>query len=232
MKLHRFIGDFDLSQELIHLGSSEIAHQLTHVLRVKTGEEIVLCNGEGKEAQATVIGMAKGVLDVKRGKIFSSIPEPQHTVTLYAALLKGEHFEFIAQKVTEIGVTTIVPIITQRTIKLNFKWDRVVKIITEAAEQSGRGIVPTLTEAFTFRESIRLAQNHQNNLFFDFNSPQFSEKLIQGKKNIGCFIGPEGGWDEKEREMAVKNNFTLASLGNFTFRAETAALVASYLLCQ
>lgn len=232
MKLHRFIGDFDLSQERIHLGSSEVAHQLTHVLRVKIGEEIIVCNGEGKEAYGTVVEIGKGVLDIKRGKVFSSIPEPFHQVTLYAALLKGEHFELVAQKATEIGVTTIVPIITQRTIKLNFKWDRVVKIITEAAEQSGRGIVPTLTEICTFKESLKHAQKNNGNIFCDFNSPELTQKMIKPHKHIGCFIGPEGGWDEKERKMAIENELTFASLGNFTFRAETAAIVSSYLLCQ
>lgn len=232
MKMHRFIGDFDFMQEIIDLGSSDIAHQVTHVLRLKPGQEIILCNGQGKETKAKIIEMKKGMLVVQRGEIFSSIPEPTRAVTLYVALLKGEHFELIAEKATEVGVASLVPLITRRTVKLNFKWDRIQKIMKEAAEQSGRGSLPSISEPVSFQEGLLLAQAHEKNFFFDFSSPPFSEKMLQKTQSVGCFIGPEGGWDEKEREQAEKENFSIVTLGERVLRAETAAIVSAYLLCN
>jgi len=232
MKLHRFIGDFDFTQESINLGSSDIAHQLTHVLRVKPGQEIILCNGQGKETKAKISEMGRGMLTVQRGEIFSSIAEPSRAVTLYVALLKGEHFELIAEKATEIGVVALIPLITRRTIKLNFKWDRVQKIMKEAAEQSGRGIIPFISEPLSFQEGLLRAKEHDKNFFFDFSATPFSGKMLQDTQSVGCFIGPEGGWDEDERKKAEDEDFSVVTLGERVFRAETAAIVTAYLLCN
>lgn len=232
MKLHRFIGDFDLNQKIISIPSSEVVHQLIHVLRVKPGTEIVLCNGQGQEARVKITEVGKSRLEGMREELFTSIPESKRKVTLYAALIKGEHFEFIAEKATEVGVSEIVPLITNRTIKLKVKMERIQKIITEAAEQSGRGVVPTLGSPLTLKEALAQAKENEKNIFFDLNSPSFSPSMVKNSSSLGCFIGPEGGWDEKERQLAEDQGCVVANVSQFTFRAETAAIITSYLVCN
>lgn len=231
MKLHRFIDpEFRLSDRHINIDNSEIVHQIAHVLRMKTGENIILCNGEGKEALVEITDIQKTKIQVVVKEKFKSIPEPERKVTLYAAVIKGEHFEMIVEKATEMGVSEIIPIITHRTIKLNLKMDRMYKIIREAAEQSGRGVVPEIWEPISFKEALNRAKAHDKNFFCDFNSPTLSPEMLKDISSVSCFIGPEGGWDDSEREMAKKESFTFISLSNFIFRAETAAITATYLL--
>lgn len=232
MKLHRFIGDFDLSEKKIILESSDITHQLTHVLRVKPGTEIILCNGKGKEAQVILETIEKNKIFVERKELFESTPESSRQVVLYAALIKGEHFEFIAEKATEVGVAEIIPIITNRTIKLKVKMERIEKIMKEAAEQSGRGRIPLLGEVLSFKEALEHSQKNEKNIFFDLHSTPFTPKLLGKSVSLGAFVGPEGGFDESEREQAEKKGHLVTHISQFTFRAETAAIVSSYLLCQ
>jgi 16S rRNA (uracil1498-N3)-methyltransferase len=232
MKLHRFIDSFDLKKKILILSEFDMVHQLIHVLRAKTGEEILLCDGKGNEARVEIIDIQKSSLEVKVLERLKSIPEATRKVTLYAAIIKGEHFEMIAQKAVEAGIFEIVPIITQRTVKLNLKLDRIQKIMKEAAEQSGRGFIPLIEEPITFKDALKRAKQHEQNYFCDFVPELLEKQNFQNAKSVSCFIGPEGGWDEKERELAIELNCIPVRLGSFTLRAETAAIVVSYLLCQ
>lgn len=232
MKLHRFIDSFDLKKKLLTLTEFEMVHQLIHVLRAKTGDQILLCDGKGNEARGEIIDIHKSSLDVKILERFKSIPENKRKVTLYAAIIKGEHFEMIAQKAVEAGVFEIVPIITIRTVKLNLKLDRIQKIMKEAAEQSGRGFVPVIEEPCSFEEAVKRAKKHELNYFCDFVSETLDHQNFQNASSVSCFIGPEGGWDEKERERALAAQCIPVRLGSFTLRAETAAIISTYLLCQ
>ena len=230
MKLHRFIDSFDFSHNEFFIESFEIVHQLTYVLRVKKGEKIILCDGQGKEAKVEILEIQKTQLQVKILEKYKSIPEPQRQLTLYAAIIKGEHFEILAEKAVEIGVHKIVPIITSRTVKLNLKLDRIQKIMKEAAEQCGRGIVPTLEEPILFKDALKHCQKNEKNFFCDFTDTVFSSSLIVQAKNIGCFVGPEGGWDDTDRTLVREKKLIFLNLGKFTLRAETASMVATYIL--
>lgn len=232
MKLHRFIDNFDLKQKEITITQFEIVHQLTHVLRIKKGDHLILCNGEGSEAEVEIVDVGKTELHAKVCQLHTSIVEPRHQVTLYAAIIKGEHFELLAEKAVEVGVHRIVPIITARTVKLNLKLDRIQKIMKEAAEQSGRGRVPVIDEPLSFKEALQESKENDKNFFCDFSSTFYSSALVSDVVKIGCFVGPEGGWDDKERELATQELLVPMSLGNFVFRAETAGIIVSYLFCQ
>ena len=130
-----------------------------------------------------------------------------------------------------------MPVITKRTVKLNIKKERVEKIIKEAAEQSGRGILPKLHDAISFDEAIIMAKTNDTNFFFHVGAPSIVEKMKDhanlgqdnDAKEIGIFIGPEGGWDEEEiKRIRLSTNFVLAGLGATVLRAETAAIVACF----
>ncbi len=234
MKIHRFIGNFDFDKKVSSITSKEIYNQIKNVLRLRAGEEIILGDGKGREAHAEILDFGKQSVGVNILKIESSEVEPEMKPVLYAAVLKKENFEFVVEKAVEAGVAEIVPVITARTIKTNLRIDRLEKIIREAAEQSGRGILPILGKIINFRDAMRRAEENDSNLFFEVHSPRFEQRklTVDVGRRVGVWIGPEGGWDEGEIKTAQEKNFQIVSLGKLTLRAETAAIIATYLVAS
>lgn len=229
MQLYRFFVSEEFQNKYLRLVNSQLLHQWQKVLRLKVGDIVILVNNQLQEAQARIITLTKDFAEVEILEVTLNSREPAREVILYCALLKSEKFEWVVQKTTEVGVKEIVPLITKRTVKLNFKRERLEKIIQEAVEQAGRGIVPLLLNPIKLEEVIKFSRNNDLNLFFDFSEEQFSSTLLKKKQKIGVFIGPEGGWTEEEIFLARHNNFQLVSLGNLILRAETAAIISSYL---
>lgn len=231
MKIHRFFINFDFKEKLIKIENHELANQIKNVLRLKIGDTIVLCNGQNQEAECLILNISDKKMELEILKLFKNQNEPESEVTLYCSILKRENFEWVVQKAVEVGIKKIIPLICARTIKLNLKTERFHKIIREAAEQSGRGILSEITEPQNFNAAVIALEENQINLFFDLNGQNFDQ--IKSKtanfKKIGIFIGPEGGWDKDEQGLAEKNNFLSVKLSNLTLRAETAAVIASYL---
>jgi 16S rRNA (uracil1498-N3)-methyltransferase len=254
MKIHRFIGPFDLSKSEFEI-EGEIAHQITKVLKLKVGEKIELCDGKGISAMAEIVEMGKNKVAVKKAPTSKVAEVPtknvgENKVFLFCAVLKKENFEMVVQKTTECGVAKIIPIISARTIKTGVNLERLRKIAREASEQSGRINVPEISEPITFEKSLELFGKNECNLFFDGSGELFyktpwerdgastrnfsAEKYPCVLENnsprpINIFIGPEGGWTLGEVEKAKNLNFKIASLGPLTLRGETAAIVATYL---
>lgn len=236
MKLHRFIGDFDFTHNPVRITDAELLHQMRDVLRLREGEEVIIGDGEMNEALGTVKKLAKDFAEVEITGTSENENEPETKVTLYCAILKRENFELVVQKATEVGVSEIVPIITERTVKLGLKEDRLEKIIREAAEQSERGIVPKLHEPTKFEDALADAEKNDANWLFDFDGQPISECTLQENlpKKLGIFIGPEGGWEQDEINTAQEydtgmNKLAVVSLGKLTLRAETAAIIAVYI---
>ncbi|HYE59725.1 MAG TPA: RsmE family RNA methyltransferase [Candidatus Kapabacteria bacterium] len=227
MKEHRFIGDFDFSQQECVVTDPDIVHQWRRVLRMKPGDEVTLLNGKGAIAQAVMKDMDNGraVVTIRHTEEASGVQQP---VVLYCAILKRENMEVVVQKATEVGISRIVPLVTKRTVKLGFRIDRMERIAKEAAEQCGRLDVPSIAEPLSLDEALETAQ-HDRIIFFDLHAPLLTSAMVSlTSKGLGVCIGPEGGWDESERTQARAAGCTFASLGNLVLRAETAALIASY----
>lgn len=228
MRLHRFIGNFDFNQNKIIVTDENFINQAKNVLRLKVGDELVLCDGKMNEARAKIFILTKDKAEFAISETTKNENEPENNVILYCPILKKENFEMAVQKAVEVGVKEIVPIITTRTVKLGLNKDRLEKIIKEAAEQSGRGVLPLLREPINFDEAVTEAKNkNEVNLFFHPNSLTIDIECRY--KRIGVFVGPEGGWTEEEIKTAQSNDFMLVGLGNTILRAETAAMIASYL---
>lgn len=232
MKIHRFYTNSDLNGSEVVINDSEVINQIKNVLRLKTGEQVILFDGQKNEAQCEVSSISKSEANFKVLEHRLCQNEPTTQVTLYCAILKKENFDLVAQKAVETGVSVIRPIITDRTIKTNLKYDRLNKIVKEASEQSGRGIVPSLKEALSFDEAIKQATENDFNLIFDQNGQNFFSLEKPIVKNIGIFIGPEGGFTPAEIEKAERLGFKVASLKALTLRAETAVIVASFLVAN
>ncbi len=235
--MHRFIGKFPISDEKFWIGDKELVHQVRDVLRLHAGEKITLVGdnasprsssgGAGKEAICEITGFDGDYLEVKVLENIENKNDPESKVELYLAVLKNENFELAVQKAVEVGVSAIVPIITERTVKTGLKLERLKKIMKEASEQSGRGVVPDVVEPMELKNAIKLSKGNDANIFYDASGIE-KPKIASKSKRIGVFIGPEGGWSEKEISMARVAHFEIVSFGKLIYRAETAAIIAVY----
>ncbi len=208
----------------------EVVNQIKKVLRLKIGEAVLLCDGKLSEAEAVIVEINRDFIRLNVQRVYKNDNEPDKNVILYCAILKKENFELVVQKATEVGILEIVSLITARTVKLDIRQDRLEKIIKEAAEQSGRGIVPILHEPINFEKAVSNTDKNNINFLFDSSGAGFGNwKLEIGNCAVGVWVGPEGGWHPNELEIAKKSGFKIISLGKTTLRAETAAIIGSYL---
>ena len=234
MRFHRFIGDFDLRKGNLSITDGDFLNQARNVLRLKIGDRLILSDGKGKEAEGILEGLDKKSALVHISNRSENKNEPERKVVLYCALIKRENFEWVVQKATEVGLSAIVPIISERTVKLNLRKERLEKIIKEAAEQSGRTVVPSLSDPMDFNEALVEANkgNDLNLIFIPQASILISSLIFKKENRVGIFIGPEGGWTEKEIEKSREAGLKSVSLGNLTLRSETAAVVASHIVAN
>jgi len=229
MKLHRFIGDFNLAEKTLFSEEKELIHQLKSVLKIKQGEKIILCDGKGQEASFSLIFQEKGFVFNRESDIVPAWV-PLNKITLCLSVLKKENFELVAQKATELGVSRIIPILSARTVKTGLNMARVIKIAKEAAEQSGRGDIPEILPISSFEKCLAIEGNKiilhpaLKNEKDPILNTSVSAKII--------FIGPEGGWADEEILVAKQAGVSCVSLGPMTMRSETAAIIASFAFSQ
>lgn len=210
-------------------------HYLTNVRRFHEGEEINIFDGLGNCYKARIDTVEKKKL---KGTVLSSktfIP-PETDVCLYTAIAKGERFDWLIEKASEIGISKIVPVIYLRSSLTDFspnKLERYKKISISASSQSWRGDIMTIEMPVKFYDAVEKLSNKKDTLnIVPWESEQnigIIELLKENKilKNINIFIGPEGGFDNKEIELALKNNFKTVTLGKNILRVETAAIVSA-----
>lgn len=233
MRLHRFIGDYDIAKKVIRVEAPEFLNQIINVLRLRVGDSLILVQRGVGEAQCLINQLNDSFAEFEVTERLASQKESVRHVTLYCSVLKRENFEFVVQKATEAGVARIVPILAARTVKLNINEDRLVKIAREAAEQSGRITIPEISSAMSLRVALAEATAHKEQIvFFDGTGQQFHMSKFMPETSVAIFIGPEGGWDESELSAAADTGASVLNLGALTLRAETAATVSTYLLCQ
>ena len=223
--MHRFFIH-KISPEALVIKDLEQVHQIRDVLKLHAGEQVVLLPGDGTELVCEIISIGKKDISLGLIERRNAAPEPARMVTLYCAVLKRDNFEWVIQKATECGVARIVPLHTDHTVKLGLNEDRLQKIIVEAAEQSGRGVLPYLAPIMTFREALQSIDG--TSIFFEQAETVFSSADVRAAKKINLFIGPEGGWSEHEKNAALEAGLLVRSLGPRVLRAETAAIVATF----
>lgn len=235
MRLNRFIVDFkSLKQEVI-LEQAQVCHQITNVLRLKVGEHILICDGQGQDLEINLTQISPKKIT---GQIIATLPtaaEISRPVNLFLALLKRENFELAVQKAVEIGISAIQPLITYRVVKTSFKQSRLDKIVREASEQAGRGFIPKVFPATKFNLAVLDSTSIKaHNYFFDLGADKklIDLDFLQDQWPINLWLGPEGGWNDSERKIITDLNWPKISLGPTTLRAETAAIVATYQFVQ
>ena len=225
MKFHRFIGDFDLSADKISI-TGDIAEQIRSVLRLKAGDVVLLGNGSGKEASARIASLGRGKANLEIIEVSFPQRELKSRVVLFASVIKKENFEFVVQKAVECGVSKIIPVISDRTVKLGLNMERLKKIIREASEQSGRTMIPEISNPLSFSESLNMAEGRK--ILFHPEGKEFIPSL-SGTGTVSAFIGPEGGFSDREIEESRAAGAEIISIGKLTLRAETAATIVSFI---
>lgn len=222
MKVHRFLYPTLPVGSKLTISDKTLAHQIARVLKLQVGEYIVLTDGHGTDITVQLTNIANTIDGTITDRHFFALQK--NNVTLYVSLLKKENFELVIQKAVEIGVQKIVPIICERTVKLGFKRDRLETILKEAMEQSGQSYLPTMSDPETLRTVLQ-EENTGRRLFLD----QSGQSIVSSKeKNLSLFVGPEGGWSEAELVLAKEQGCEVVQLGGTTLRAETAAIIGSF----
>ncbi|MBE9190983.1 16S rRNA (uracil(1498)-N(3))-methyltransferase [Gloeocapsopsis crepidinum LEGE 06123] len=209
--------------------ATEQQHYLGRVLRLHEGDRFIAMDGTGNSWLAVFLGNQAQILESIVVESELKVP-----VTLILALPKGNGFDEVVRCCTEIGVSCIVPTLSDRTLlqpspqKLE-RWRRIAK---EAAEQSERSIIPTVLEPLPLNQALAAATAKY--LYFCVarrNSPHLQTVLpLSIPAEIAIAIGPEGGWTTQEIESAIAAGFQLVSLGNRVLRAITAPIVAMSLV--
>ena len=216
MRIDRFfIQDTIGDVQKINVTDEQVIHQWRKVLRYSPGVEMDLCDNSGFVYRGTLLNFDNGaeveITDKKEGIVTKDF-------ILYMAVIKKDNFELVVQKATELGVTKIVPVLADFSPKLNLRFDRLAKIVREASEQSERAIMPEISEVMRFEDALNGAPGKSVVLM----ARQVGERP---EKVEALFVGPEGGWSEKEIEAFEEKRIGGVSLGETVLRAETAAIV-------
>lgn len=232
MKLHRFIGNFNLNGKEVAISDTDLLSQWKNVLRLRVGDKLTLSDGRGVDALCSLEELSPYSARLVIIKVGSSVSEPFRPVHLCLAILKKENFELAVQKAVECGASTVTPVISSRTVKLGLNLPRLKKIAKEAAEQSGRGIIPEVTDPTDFESSLKIASPGKIIFLDPTGEPLADPDEITGEGDIFLFVGPEGGWAPEEIVLAKSYGARLLGLGPRILRAETAAAVGTFVAAQ
>ncbi len=199
------------------------SHYLTKVMRIPNGGNFSLFNKFG-EWQTIIKEISKNDLTFKVIKQLRN-EENENDLWLAFSPIRSNFFNFMIQKATELGVTKFIPIITERTVVRKINYERLIKIVTEASEQSNRLSIPEIDNTQKLDDFFK--NNKDLNLIFgDLNSDNKKLK-INNKKLLCILIGPEGDYTQVERKKILKYSGTQSiNLGNNILRTETAAISA------
>jgi len=234
---------FSSGLDSVNLASDEARH-LRDVLRLKPGDEVYVFDGGGKECQCRVEESQRDSARLKvGGEVEPARPESPLTLTLAIALLKGEKFDLVVQKATELGVSRVVPVITRHAdirlrdesdaVKRVARWQR---IALEAAKQSGRAVVPEVDSPAAFASLIETsaAAPGVSRLIFSERSGQSLTETVkeipEKVTRMTVLVGSEGGWADEELAQARDAGWIMVTLGGRTLRAETAAITVAALI--
>ncbi len=226
----------------VTLNADETRH-LRDVLRLRVGDEAYVFDGEGREFRGSVSNAERGSSVLRIIEEAQPLnPESPLNLTLAVALLKGEKFDAVVQKATELGVTCVVPLITSRAdvrihnpedaLKKQARWQR---IALEATKQCGRAKLIKIGAPISFAESVSrpLVSEKLRLMFSERDGIPLANALASTEQqplSVKAIVGSEGGWTDEEITQARSHGWKVVTLGGRTMRAETAAIVVATLL--
>ena len=231
---HFYVEPEAVSADKARIIGGDVNH-IKNVLRMHPGEEIMILDGSGMEYRCEIETITDEVL-AKVLEAKKTEAELSVRLLLFQGLPKKDKMELIIQKAVELGVSEIIPVLTKRTVvkledkkKEQKKLERWQAIAEAAAKQSGRGIIPKVCEAVKFTEAVKQAGKLDEALIpyeLAEGMDEARERIrgLHGKRTIGIFIGPEGGFEEEEIELAAQAGIHPITLGKRILRTETAGL--------
>ncbi len=235
-----FVPPGSLRARNVTLGS-DLAHRLGRVLRLKRGDHVVLSEGGSREYEVQLTAVSPYAVTAVVIAERDAPAEPEVKLALYQSLIRANRFDLVLEKGTEIGVSRFVPVIAARSqVQANgetstARADRWRRIVIEAAEQSGRGRTPAVDAPLAFEDAVRQARGIKL-LPFEGERTQglgaYLRALSRRPDNVSLFIGPEGGFEDPEVDLARDQGAEILSLGTRILRSETAGIVASALVLE
>lgn len=221
----------NVSEDLITL-DGEPARHIAKSLRMRVGDMLIVCDGEGNDYGCQISDITKDTVELKVCYKQASNSEPSCKVTIYQGVPKASKLEDIIQKCVELGVYKIVPTLTKRCVSrpdekgASKKNVRYQKIALEAAQQSGRGIVPQIEQQMTLRQALAQDDSDVKIVFYEGGGEKL-EKLVNANiQSVSIYIGPEGGFEQEEVEQIEQKGGTRATLGPRILRTQTAPVAA------
>ena len=213
----------------------EEVHHLTRVMRKQPGDLVWAVDGLGTAYQISIVSVSKNEVLGHIVKTRRRIGEPVAEITLAQGILKGDRFDFLVEKATEIGVRKIIPVFSEKSeaVAGPQKITRWTRVAMAAMKQSGRCLLPEITEAAALDRVLIMGSNYHQRIIAHQGKGSLSGSLIRKNKGslltqkILMVIGPAGGFSDKEVRLARENGFQPVGLGPRRLRSETAGIVLS-----
>lgn len=228
-----FVDPQELQGDFLVLTGANAEH--AKVLRLKNGENVLVCDGNGKECICAVSDVSAGQISLVVQHRQESQTEAKVRVSVYMAFPKGDKLEHVIQKATELGASEIIAFPSARCVSrpdeksLKKKLERWQKIAASAAEQSGRGLIPQVLVLSSYQEALNRAAQADLPILFYENEKATTLKMALESKNyetVSLLTGPEGGLEPREVAAAKDAGLHICTLGNRILRCETAPLCA------
>ncbi|MFQ6131283.1 MAG: 16S rRNA (uracil(1498)-N(3))-methyltransferase [Armatimonadota bacterium] len=231
-----FVAADSITEDSLSLAGSQARHLRT-VMRLQPGDTFGAVDDTGREHTVRITYLSSELL---RGAIIESHEvdtEPRARLTVLQAMPKGRNMALVIQKCTELGVARIAPMVTERVVvrleqaKADKRRERWQRIAFEAARQCGRTVVPEVTSVAPFPEALRIAAEDDMALILSEHGPAraLDEVIKSGLRvdSLSLAVGPEGGFSQRELELALEAGLLAVSLGPRILRTETAAIAAT-----
>ena len=228
-----FVSPDDLQQKFITLTGENASH--AKVLRLKAGEQVLVCDGAGNECICTISDTNPQLVSLVVDSRQAASSEAKVQASVYMAFSKGDKLEHVIQKATELGAFEIVAFPSNRCVSrpdeksLTKKLERWQKIAASAAEQSGRGRIPEVIVLNSYQAALERAVNADIAILFYENERATTLRMALEEKpfsTISLLTGPEGGLEDREVELAKDKGLSICTLGSRILRCETAPLCA------
>lgn len=236
MRLTRVYAPGPLTAGRRHTIDGEAANHVSRVLRMRTGDALTLFDGRGGEYAARIEEFRVGAVMVTVGDRSAAIRESPLSLTLAQGVSRGERMDWVVQKATELGVTRIIPVLTERTVvrlderqaeRKLLHWQG---IVIAACEQSGRDRIPAVDAPLNLTEFLGGADRRAMRVMLSPAASLDIADLTPPEAGVVVLIGPEGGLAEAEQRSALAAGFAAVRLGPRVLRTETAAVAALTLI--
>ena len=224
-----FMSSEEMQRDHMILSGENAAH--AKVLRLKAGEQVLVCDGQGNECLCSIDSIDSGVYSLTVNSRQASVSEANVKVSVYMAFPKADKLEHVIQKATELGAHEIVTFPSGRCVSkpdeksLKKKLERWQKIAASAAEQSGRGRIPEVIVLPSFKEALNRAAEADLPIMFYEHATTLRMALESCRyTSVSLLSGPEGGLEAAEVELAKASGVRICTLGRRILRCETAPL--------